>query len=143
MYRTVFLLVTLVLFSCSQKSTKENNQDKSPLPIEKTEIVFRETMHNFGELKAGEIVVVTFQFTNNGPTDYIIENINSGCGCIKTEFSKQPVKQGNSGLIEIEFDSSGLFGKQLKTIEIYGNSKELKHLVIFAEVKNEQLEINY
>jgi hypothetical protein len=42
---------------------------------------------------------------------------------------------------EVEFNSSGLFGKQLKTIEIQSNSKEPKHLIIFAGVENELIEI--
>jgi hypothetical protein len=34
-----------------------------------------------------------------------------------------------------------MIGKQLKTLEIQSNSKEPKHLIIFAEVENEQFEI--
>ena len=42
---------------------------------------------------------------------------------------------------EVGIKSAGLFGKQLKTIEIQSNSKEPKHLIIFAEVENELIEI--
>jgi hypothetical protein len=53
------------------------------------------------------------------------------------------VKPGEKGWIAIEFDTSGLTGREYKTIEIRGNSNELKHLAIFATVKNEIIEIEY
>ena len=68
-------------------------------------------------------------------------NTESDCGCVLVHFSKDPVKPGEKGKIEVEFDSSGLFGRQLKTIEIQLNCKEPKQLIIFAEVKNELIEI--
>ena len=143
MHKIILQIFMLVLFSCGQKSDKEANQSKTGFPLDTTKIEFKEKMHNFGELVAGEIVVCTFKFTNRGVSDYVIENIESDCGCVTTEFSEEPVKSGKTGLIEVEFNSSGMFGKQFKTIEIHGNSKELKHLAIFAEVKNEQIEIKY
>ena len=100
-------------------------------------------MHNFGSLTAGEIVVYTFKFTNTGNANYLIDKTYSDCGCVKTSYTKEGIKPGKTGIIELEFDSSGMVGKEFKTIEIHGNSKELKHLAIFAEVKNEILKIKY
>lgn len=141
MQKFVFLFLTIGIFACGQKSTSENNSNKTDLPAEKTTIEFKEKMHNFGHLLAGEIVVYTFEFSNTGTANYQINNIHSDCGCVQTNYGKTPVKPGQNGTIEIEFDTSGLVGKEFKTIEINGNSKELKHLAIFAEVKNEILEI--
>ena len=121
---------------------------ESPWPAEKktigiTESEFNEEMHNFGPLQSGEILVYTFIFTNTGDIDLIIDNVETDCGCIHAKFSKDPIKPGKTGFIEVEFDSSGLFGKQFKTIEVHANTKKPKQLAIFAEVKNEQLEIKY
>ncbi|WP_346864172.1 DUF1573 domain-containing protein [uncultured Draconibacterium sp.] len=131
----------LLLFACGQKAGKETGN--TDFTSEKTSIKFNEKMHDFGQLKAGEIVLYTFEFTNTGNADYRIENIRTDCGCVSTNFSKTPVKPGETGVIEVEFDTSGLVGKEYKSIEIDGNSTELKHLAIFAEVKNEILDIKY
>jgi hypothetical protein len=40
-----------------------------------------------------------------------------------------------------EFSSSGIDFSQLKTVEIQSNSREPKHLIIFAGVENEQIEL--
>ncbi len=142
-----FLLIIFVisLISCSHK---KSNQEKTNICIEEkstgiTEITFNEEIHDFGALISGEIVVFTFVFTNSGKHNLIIEKIESDCGCVQIEFSEKPVEPNKTGLIEVEFDSSRMFGKQFKSIEIHANCKEPKHLAIFAAVKNEKLEIKY
>lgn len=113
------------------------------MDAEKTTVSFDQDVYDFGTLKAGEIVVCTFTFTNTGKADYLIGNIETECGCLSVQFPQKAIKPGETGNIEIEFDSSGMVGREYKTIEINGNSKELKHLAIFAKVENELLEIKY
>ena len=145
MNKFLFIIFVFALISCSpqkgnQKKTKANVPEKS---TGITEITFNEEIHDFGTLISGEIVVATFVFTNSGKHNLIIEKVESDCGCVQVNFPKEPVKPGKTGLFEVEFDSSGMFGKQFKSIEIHANCKEPKHLAIFAAVKNEQLEIKY
>ncbi len=133
------IIISLLLFvACSPKKEKQGSEKAAGI----TSISFDEAMHNFGQLQAGEIVVYTFAFTNSGEHNLIIEDAETDCGCVHVNFPEHAVKPGEKGRIEVEFDSSGLIGRQLKTIEIRANCKEPKQLVIFAEVKNEQIEIN-
>ena len=135
------VIFLFVLFACaSNPAQKQNNNSPS---TSKTTIEFTEEKHNFGSLEAGEIVVYVFEFTNTGTADYLIESVDCSCGCVQSHYSKEPVKPGETGQIEVEFDSAGLAGREYKTIEVHGNSNELKHLAIFAEVKNELLELKY
>lgn len=145
MNKLFLIFIIFVLFSCGHKKENQETTPKSDKKIiEKlTEIEFDEKTHDFGEIISGEILVYTFVFTNTGENDFNIEKVETDCGCVNIDYLKEPVKPGKKGLIEIEFDSSGMFGKQLKSIEIHSNCKETKHLVIFATVKNEQLEIIY
>ena len=126
---------------------KESSEKKNPPPEHKsigiTEFVFNEEMHNFGSLQAGEIVVCTFVVINTGNKMLTIKDVVTDCGCVNVRFPKEPILKGNTGLIEVEFDTSGLFGRQFKTIEVHANTKKPKQLAIFAEVQNEQLEIKY
>lgn len=141
MQKFIFSLLCLILFACGQKPANQNMRDKAQQTSKKTTIEFKEKMHNFGSLMAGEIVLSTFEFTNTGSSNYTIDNISTDCGCVTTSFNKQPLTPGNTAIIEVEFNTSGLVGREYKSIEISGNSKELKHLVIFAEVKNELIDI--
>ncbi|HPF51876.1 MAG TPA: DUF1573 domain-containing protein [Draconibacterium sp.] len=134
-------IFVIILFSCKSNSTQKQKTDA--FETAKTTIEFTSDTHNFGTLEAGEIVIYAFEFTNTGNAGYQIENVDCTCGCIQAHFSKEPVKPGEKGRIEIEFDTAGLAGREYKTIDVYGNSNELKHLAIFAEVKNELLDIKY
>ena len=145
MKRVLFLAYLFFMISCVQNKEKQgttkNSISEKPAGI--TEITFNEEIHDFGKLVSGEIVVSTFTFTNSGKQNLTIKNIDAGCGCLQVKYPKTTVKPGKTGLIEVEFDSSGMFGRQYKTIEIHANCKEPKHLAIFAIVKNENLEIKY
>lgn len=133
------VLIIVLLFSCTARKSKPVNETISG----QTEIYFEETSHDFGTLTAGEIVVVDFVFENRGSNFLKIEKAESDCGCVNAKIPDAPIKPGDKGRIEVQFDTSGLFGNNLKSIEIYSNSKEPKHLVIFAEVKNDKIEIKY
>jgi len=142
------LLFVVFIFGIISCSPQKGNQKKVEIIVSEkstgiTEITFNEEIHDFRELISGEIVVATFVFTNTGEHSLIIKEIMSDCGCVKINSTKEPVLPGETGLIEVEFDSSGMFGKQFKSIEIIANCKEPKHLAIFAKIINEQLEIKY
>jgi len=141
MNRVLLLALILALFSCSEKKPKLKNEEKSENIISQMpKIEFDEEIHDFGVIKAGEILTYSFQFTNRGETDLIIDKAETDCGCIEATVVKSTVPPGEKGIIEVKFNSAGLFGKQLKTVEVKSNSKEPKHLIIFAEVENEQIE---
>ncbi len=140
MQKLVLSVLCLILFACGNKPA-DKKEKNTQYTVEKTSIEFKEKVHDFGRLKAGEIVLFTFEYTNTGLHNYEIESIQSDCACVTTYFKKGAVKPGEKGIIEVEFNTAGLVGKEFKTIEIYGNSKELKHLAIFAQVKNDLLDI--
>ena len=146
MTRFLSIVILLTLFSCQGKKTESSKNKTQPTEQKSagiTEFAFNEEMHNFGSLQAGEIVVYTFVVTNTGDKNLIVEDVVTDCGCVHAKFPKVPIPPGMTGLIEVEFDSSGLFGREFKTIEVHANTKKPKQLAIFAEVQNNELEIKY
>lgn len=135
------LISVVFLFSCSGNKVHEKTEKQ--VPTANTTIKFSEDSHNFGKLNAGEIAVYTFEFTNTGTNDFLISGVDCTCGCVVSKYIEDAVKPGDKGWIEVEFDSSGLAGREYKSIDVHGNSDELKHLAIFAEVENELLNIKY
>ena len=145
MKKILFIGFLVALFSCTEKKQVENNKttEKKTSSDNIAIIEFDSEMHDFGKIKSGEILSYSFIFTNRGTTDLKINNAEGDCDCLQADFPKEPVKPGEKGIIEVEFNSAGMIGRQLKTLEIQSNSKETKHLIIFAEVENEQIEIKY
>lgn len=131
-----------LLVSCNQGT-------KKPASVEQSsgegiaKFVFSEEIHNFGSLKAGEVVSFTFTFKNEGTVPLIIKSADAGCNCTEVILPDQPVEPGKEGQIEVIYNSAGEIGRQLKAITLFSNAEpaEMK-LYIKADVTNEIIEIN-
>ncbi|HRW21492.1 MAG TPA: DUF1573 domain-containing protein, partial [Bacteroidales bacterium] len=52
-----------------------------------------------------------------------ISNVKASCGCTTPKWSKEPIKPGQKGTIEVVFDSAGRSGEQAKTVKVYCNTQ--------------------
>lgn len=96
---------------------------------------FPENNYDFGSIKTGDQVSHTFEFTNTGNADLIITQVKASCGCTTPSYSKDPVKPGDKGKIEVTFNSTGMAGQIVKDITILANTTPTtKVLTISGEV---------
>jgi len=137
----IYFLALLVVFSsltgsCSRRNNTKNSIDSSSLSQTDTaKIIFKEYEHNFGKVVEGEKVVCTFTFENTGTGPLVIASATTSCGCTVTKYNNKPVLPGESGIIEVAFDSSGRNGIQTKTVTVRSNaSKPVVLLRIAGEV---------
>ena len=76
-------------------------------------------------------------FKNTGTKSLVIHNVEASCGCTTPKYDKKPIPPGGEGKIEVEFNSSGRYGKQYKVINIFANVPEkVIELKIIANIKN-------
>jgi hypothetical protein len=102
-----------------------------------TQISFEKTDFDFGVIKPGDVVSYAFKFKNTGSKNLIIKDAKVSCGCTVTNYPKEPIAPGKSGEISIKFDSARKSGRQLKSINVYGNIPNGKQvLYIRATIKN-------
>ncbi|GAB4330815.1 MAG: DUF1573 domain-containing protein [Flammeovirgaceae bacterium] len=87
-------------------------------------ISFKETTFDFGTIKQGDKVNFTFEFKNEGKVPLIISDVKPSCGCTTPDWTKSPVAPGESGKIDVEFNSSGKSGIQVKNITVLANIAE-------------------
>ncbi|HET6557528.1 MAG TPA: DUF1573 domain-containing protein [Prolixibacteraceae bacterium] len=138
----VVLMWAMLLGSSCNPGAKKAPESQS-VQSGAAKFVFSEEIHNFGSLKAGEVVAYTFTFKNEGTGPLIINNVDTGCGCTEVKLPGQPVEPGQEGYIEVTYDSSGETGRQLKTIILFSNAEQAEQkLYIKADVSNEIIEIN-
>ena len=144
MKRWMFLIFSVViLFACNEPTTtstdnsavKEMENDdianiiRNPVSAEEEidpdfvpKITFKKVLHDFGDVKEGDKKEYTFEFTNTGEVPLLISNARSTCGCTVPKFTKNYVKPGKSGEINVAFDSHNLIGAQTKPITIIPNT---------------------
>jgi len=99
------------------EETPSNPDGKVP------EFKFEETMYEFGTVNEGDMVNHTFTFTNSGEAPLIIKNAVASCGCTVPNWPKEPIAPGETGEIEVNFNSQGKPNQQTKTITITANTE--------------------
>ena len=86
------------------------------------EISFKKTIIDYGIIENGDDGKRTFEFKNTGNSPLIFTRIFSSCGCTIPKKPEKPVKPGESGTIEVKYDTkrTGLFQK---AITVNSNAK--------------------
>ncbi|MDD3740261.1 MAG: DUF1573 domain-containing protein [Bacteroidales bacterium] len=141
---TIGLLLIVSLYSCNNSNTQTGGEynitnpstangdgENNNLPA----IEFTETEYNFGTVIQGEKVAHSFVFKNTGNGNLIISNVKASCGCTVPKWSKEPIKPGQTGNVEIVFDSANRDGIQTKSAKVYSNTQpNITELIIRCEV---------
>lgn len=130
----IILIVILSLFQgCGYSTPKQEEGIVSGEAV----LTFENIEHHLGVLKAGEKAGCFFKYTNTGTGPLVITAAATSCGCTVPRYDKKPLEPGDSGSLEVIFDSSGREGFQTKTITIMSNaSVPVIVLKLTAEVSN-------
>ena len=143
--RNIFIIsiLSVLLFSCNETAASKIKTDvksSSQAQPSYAEITFDKISHDFGNVNEGEIAKTIFTFTNTGENDlYIVDAVGS-CGCTVPKYPKNiPIKPGENGEIEVNFDTNGRPNLQQKMIKVSANTPEggqLLRIQAFVESKN-------
>ncbi len=106
-FTVLFLIISVQLFSQGKRTEPE--------------MMFKDTLHNFGTIWYQTEAVFEFTFKNTGKSPLIIEKVHSSCGCTVPEWGKEPVLPKQKGVIRVEYDSNKI-GQFQKTVKIYSNA---------------------
>lgn len=85
------------------------------------QLQFEETTHDFGLLFRGDPAKTTFVFHNVGKYPISLSNVKASCGCTTPIWTKEPVLPGQSGTIEVSYNSD-LVGEFNKSIGVKWDS---------------------
>jgi hypothetical protein len=153
MKRIILLTTVAVLASCNQKpaptdsgtsndpAATHTEPAKADVPVDMIEnpatagspnaqpgalpeMTFKNTFYDFGDMVEGQVVETTFEFTNTGKADLLINRCDATCGCTVPNWPKEPIKPGESGKIKVEFNSAGKSGVNNKVVTVVSNVKE-------------------
>lgn len=126
------MLIAVSLFSCSNSGNKTlsgdvvynpNTADGKVDPSKLPEITFETDTHDFGTIASGDMVRYSFKFKNTGKSLLVISDVTTSCGCTVSSFPKEPINPGESGTIDVSFDSHGRKGFQRKSATVFSNTQ--------------------
>ena len=86
-----------------------------PAPVKEKTYTWNESTHDFGKIFMNDPASVTFTVKNSGTAPLIITAAKSSCGCTVAEFTKEPIKPGESGVVKATYNSAriGVFNKSV------------------------------
>lgn len=101
-------------------------------------VEWKETTHDFGEIKKGTPVSHNFTFVNTTKQTVIITNVKAACGCTATDYTKTPVKPGETAYVKATYNAATV-GSFSKTVNVTLNEDESpKTLTIKGKVLDPQ-----
>jgi hypothetical protein len=103
----------------------------------KPRAVFKETAHNFGKVKQGDVVNYEFVFKNEGDVPLVIDRVETTCGCTAALVSDQKIAPGKEGKIKTTFDTRGYSGKMTRYVYLISNDagSERKELSLTVDIE--------
>ncbi len=131
MKNSIAIVSILFLFGACTSNAGHNVEERKTNYAEMldkpTSIEFEEMAFDFGSVKDGEKVDHTFKFKNTGDESLVLIDVKGSCGCTVPEnWPKQPILPGESGQIDVTFDSKNRVGKVRKTVRIQANTEPAK-----------------
>lgn len=138
----MLLALLMVMVGCRQKSTNdasEQTEEKKP----KASVTFLDgCTYDFGVYGRREPVTCDFVFRNDGELPFVIDDIETSCGCTQVSYPKHPVKVGDTDTIHVTYDGNGFkSGYFVKYCHIYSNADTVYSLRIqgtYSEVLEEE-----
>src|SRR4051812_31303358 len=91
--------------------------------MKKNAISWKTTEINLGEIPQDKPVNIKFAFQNTGDTPIVITSVQASCGCTSTDFTKTPVKPGESTTITATFNAAKK-GAFTKTVTVITSAEE-------------------
>lgn len=132
-------IASLVLTACKKENAALRIDDKTAkeaeiahaksgeMPVAK----FDSMEFDFGTIKQGDKVEHVYKVTNAGTADLVISDAKASCGCTVPNYTKTPIKPGQTGDINVVFDSTGKSGAQEKTVTVTLNTEKATEVLKF------------
>lgn len=98
-----------------------------------TIIQWIDTAKDFGTIKEGDSVKLTYRFKNVGNKPLFLSKVQTSCGCTITQFPQNAIFPGNEDALMVTFNSKGHPGSIFKNVSVISNtSNRVKHFVEFS-----------
>lgn len=119
MKRTINTIVLVVLsIAFFNTTTAEINTLKGKVAT----LEFDTETLEYGTINQNSDGLRTFNFINTGEAPLVISKVKTSCGCTVPSYSKAPILPGESGEINIKYDTKRL-GAFSKTITVMSNAE--------------------
>ena len=95
-------------------------------------ITFEKTTIDYGTVKANSDGNKVFTFTNTCDKPLIISNVQPGCGCTASDWTKEPILPGKKGEVKVHYNTANLNAFK-KTIDVFSNDPKSGRVTLYIQ----------
>ena len=116
--KKVLVLVCMICLGLGMSLQAQTKATTSTYTGTGAEIEFEKKVVDFGNLKVGDVKVVTITYKNIGKKPLILDDVIASCDCTEVEWSKAPVMPGKTGTIKATYTAknTGLISKRITVL---------------------------
>jgi hypothetical protein len=130
MKKSFFLFASLTLgitFNSLAQNVALHTSASAPRAVAKgLAIQWKETTHQFGEIKQAVPVTVAFEFKNVSSEPVLLTQVQGSCGCTATNYSKEAIQPGQTSRITATYNAANL-GTFHKTVTVTTSADKDPH----------------
>lgn len=119
---SIGMMVCAAFVSKAQESATVNPNPNAP------EITFETEVIDYGTIEHNADGKRVFKFKNTGKEPLIISDAKGSCGCTVPTWPKEPIKPGESGVIEVKYATDRV-GPIDKSVTITSNAKTASKVI--------------
>lgn len=124
-YVLVLLLFSTLFLSCNKNAQPSSNEQQTEKETLERPYLSVQESYDFGTLSKKEVSMKEFEINiqNTGNEILVINKADVTCGCMRTEFTKSPIKKGENGKINVKINTKNQNGIFSKPIIISSNAQ--------------------
>lgn len=95
---------------------------------------FLDAKKNFGFVKQGKEIELKFEFENKGNQALILMDSKVTCSCTEVILPKEPILPQQKSFVLIKFNTTTVYDRQDRVVEIYSNASNNPQKIRFKGV---------
>ena len=129
-----FILVALLSnFNCGEAGSDKKETPKKSF----AEIKFQSERIDVGVVDGKTNAILDFKFSNAGNVPLVITEAKGNCHCVQAKFPEK-VEPGDSAVISVSFDPTGVTGLFQRTVMVHTNAtRPAIELTLTGEIKRD------
>ncbi|HEU0137648.1 MAG TPA: DUF1573 domain-containing protein [Flavobacterium sp.] len=128
--KTVKLSILALAFGLMSFTSSNTITDPVVKTVAASPVAWKSEMIDLGNIPQGKPKSIDFQFTNTGKTSVIITNVKAACGCTATDYTKTPVKPGETAKVTAVYNAAAV-GAFSKTVTVTTNAETEPKVLTF------------
>ncbi len=112
----------------SKPAAKAADANAAPKNMTPSAITWKEDSYTFGDIEKGKPVSHEFTFKNTTKQTILITNVKAQCGCTATNYTKTPIKPGETGVVAATYNAANP-GAFSKTVTVTTNDSDVNKIL--------------